>query len=128
QSAWADFIEVLPYLLLGIAIGSVIYGFIPTELLEKYAGPNNPFAIPAAAVIGVPLYIRAEAVIPLAAALMTKGVGAGAVLALIIGSAGASLTELILLRSLFSLKLLAAFVTVIFTMAIIAGYATYLFF
>lgn len=81
-----------------------------------------------AAVIGVPLYIRAEAVIPLAAALMAKGVGAGTVLALIIGSAGASLTELILLRSLFTLKLLAAFLAVIFAMAMIAGYATYLFF
>lgn len=128
QEAWSDFVDVLPYLLIGIAIGSVIYGFMPTDLLEQYAGPDNPFAIPIAAIIGVPLYIRAEAVIPLAAALMTKGVGAGTVLALIIGSAGASLTELILLRSLFTLKLLAAFVAVIFAMAMIAGYATYLFF
>ena len=128
REAWSDFIDVLPYLLIGIAIGSVIYGFMPTDLLEQYAGPDNPFAIPVAAVIGVPLYIRAEAVIPLAAALMAKGVGAGTVLALIIGSAGASLTELILLRSLFTLKLLAAFLAVIFAMAMIAGYATYLFF
>jgi len=58
---------------------------------------------------------------------MAKGVGAGTVLALIIGSAGASLTELILLRSLFTPKLLVAFVAVIFSMAMIAGYATYLF-
>ncbi|MGE9297089.1 MAG: permease [Puniceicoccales bacterium] len=124
--AWSDFVDVLPYLLIGIAIGSVIYGYMPTALLEQYAGADNPFAIPVAAVIGVPLYIRAEAVIPLAAALMAKGVGAGSVLALIIGSAGASLTELILLRSLFKIKLLVAFVVVIFTMAIAAGYATYL--
>ncbi|MBZ0334045.1 permease [Marinobacter sp. AL4B] len=128
RESWSDFVGVLPYLLIGIAIGSVIYGFMPTELLEQYAGSDNPFAIPIAAVIGVPLYIRAEAVIPLAAALMAKGVGAGTVLALIIGSAGASLTELILLRSLFTLKLLAAFVVVIFAMAMFAGYATYLFF
>ena len=126
--AWSDFLEVLPYLLIGIAIGSVIYGFMPTNLLEQYAGPDNPFAIPVAAIIGVPLYIRAEAVIPLAAALMAKGVGAGTLLALIIGSAGASLTELILLRSLFMMKLLIAFVAVIFVMAMIAGYATFLFF
>jgi len=128
QDAWSDFKGVLPYMLTGIAIGSVIYGFMPTDLLEQYAGPSNSFAIPVAAFIGVPLYIRAEAVIPLAAALMAKGVGAGTVLALIIGSAGASLTELILLRSLFTLKLLAAFVAVIFAMAMIAGYATFLFF
>lgn len=128
REAWSDFMEVLPYLLIGIAIGSIIYGFMPIELLEKYAGADNPLAIPVAAIIGVPLYIRAEAVIPLAAALMTKGVGAGTVLALIIGSAGASLTELILLRSLFMMKLLVAFVVVIFAMAMIAGYATFLFF
>ncbi|MCK9237911.1 MAG: permease [Thiopseudomonas sp.] len=128
QEAWLDFVEVLPYLLVGIAIGSVIYGFMPTELLEHYAGADNPLAIPVAAVIGVPLYMRAEAVIPLAAALMSKGVGAGTVLALIIGSAGASLTELVLLRSLFRLQLLIAFVLVIFAMAMLAGYATYLFF
>jgi uncharacterized membrane protein YraQ (UPF0718 family) len=126
--AWSDFVDVLPYLLIGIAIGSVIYGFMPTGLLEQYAGPDNPFAIPVAAVIGVPLYIRAEAVIPLAAALMAKGAGAGTVLALIIGSAGASLTELILLRSLFTMKLLVAFMAVIFAMAMIAGYTTFLLF
>ncbi|MGA4817532.1 permease [Pseudomonas aeruginosa] len=45
----------MPYLLIGIAIGSVIYGFMPTDLLEQYAGPDNPFAIPVAAVIGLPL-------------------------------------------------------------------------
>lgn len=128
QEAWSEFIDVLPYLLAGIAIGSVIYGFMPTDLLVNYAGPDNLFAIPVAAIIGVPLYIRAEAVIPLAAALMAKGVGAGTVLALIIGSAGASLTELILLRSLFKTKLLAAFLVVIFSMAMIAGYTTYWFF
>lgn len=72
--------------------------------------------------------VRAEAVIPLSAALMVKGVGAGTVLALIIGSAGASLTELVLLRSLFKLNLLVAFVTVIIAMAMITGYATYLFY
>ena len=128
SEAWKDFVKVIPYLLVGIAIGSVIYGFMPTDLLVQYAGPNNPFAIPVAAVIGVPLYIRAEAVIPLASALMAKGVGAGAVLSLIIGSAGASLTELVLLRSLFRMKLILAFVAVIFAMAMIAGYATYLLF
>ncbi|UTW59089.1 permease [Kordiimonas sp. SCSIO 12603] len=128
KDAWKDFVGVLPYLLTGIAIGSVIYGYMPTELVSKYASADNPLAIPVAAVIGVPLYIRAEAVIPLAGALLSKGVGAGTILSLIIGSAGASLTELILLRSLFTSKLLIAFVTVIFSMAIIAGYAAFLFF
>lgn len=128
QETWADFVDVLPYLLIGVVIGSVIYGFMPMGLLIRYAGPDNPLAIPLAAVIGVPLYIRAEAVIPLAAGLLAKGAGAGTVLALIIGSAGASLAELILLRALFAFKLLAAFVTVVLVMAILAGYCTFMFF
>ena len=119
---WKDFKGVLPYLVGGIAVGSMIYGFIPTELVASIASNENPFAIPVAAVIGIPLYIRAEAVIPLSAALAAKGMGLGAVMALIIGSAGASLTEVVLLKSIFKTPMIIAFLTVILTMAVTAGY------
>ncbi|HIF9061538.1 TPA: permease [Photobacterium damselae] len=122
HSTWKDFKQVLPYLLLGIAIGSFIYGFIPTDLIAKYAGAGKWYAIPVAAVIGIPLYIRAEAVIPLSAALVKKGMALGSVMALIIGSAGASLTEVILLKSIFKTPMIIAFVSVILTMAIGAGF------
>ncbi len=122
DSSWKDFKKVLPYLIGGIALGSMIYGFMPTELVAKFANENNPFAIPVAAIIGIPLYIRAEAVIPLSAALAAKGMGLGAVMALIIGSAGASLTEVILLKSIFHNKMILAFLTVILTMAMGAGF------
>lgn len=121
-STWKDFKQVLPYLMLGIAIGSFIYGFIPTELIAEYAGAGKWYAIPVAAVIGIPLYIRAEAVIPLSAALVQKGMALGSVMALIIGSAGASLTEVILLKSIFKNQMIAAFLVVILTMAMGAGY------
>ncbi|MBW8192907.1 permease [Neiella marina] len=122
RSTWRDFKSVLPYLIGGIAIGSIIYGFVPTEFIANFASDDNPLAIPVAAVIGIPLYVRAEAVIPLSAALAAKGMGLGAVMALIIGSAGASLTEVILLKSIFRNKLIAAFLLVIITMAITAGF------
>ncbi|GAM73737.1 transporter [Vibrio ishigakensis] len=122
HSTWKDFKQVLPYLLLGIVIGSFIYGFIPTDLIAKYAGEGKWYAIPVAAVIGIPLYIRAEAVIPLSAALVKKGMALGSVMALIIGSAGASLTEVILLKSLFKTPMIVAFVSVILSMAIGAGF------
>ncbi|WP_371378984.1 permease [Thalassotalea aquiviva] len=122
KSTWSDFKKVLPYLIGGIAIGSLIYGFMPTEFVANVASENNPFAIPFAAVIGIPLYIRAEAVIPLSAALAAKGMGLGAVMALIIGSAGASLTEVILLKSIFKNKMIWAFLIVILSMAISAGF------
>jgi len=128
NSTWADFKKVLPYLIGGIALGSIIYGFMPTEFVASVANENNPFAVPIAAVIGIPLYIRAEAVIPLSAALAAKGMGLGAVMALIIGSAGASLTEVVLLKSIFKNKMIFAFLTVILSMAVGAGYSYSYFF
>ncbi|OMH30225.1 permease [Motiliproteus sp. MSK22-1] len=122
HSTWKDFKNTLPYLLLGITLGSIIYGFIPTDLIVAYAGENKWYAIPIAAVIGIPLYIRASAVIPLSAGLVQKGMALGSVMALIIGSAGASLTEVILLKSIFKIQMIAAFLTVVLGMAIIAGY------
>lgn len=122
QVTWVDFKKVLPYLMGGIALGSMIYGFMPTEFVSAMAGKDNPLAVPVAAIIGIPLYIRAEAVIPLSAALAAKGMGLGAVMALIIGSAGASLTEVILLKSIFKNQMITAFLAVIIGMAIGAGY------
>ncbi len=106
----------------GIAVGSMIYGFMPTEFVASIASEDNSFAIPVAAVIGIPLYIRAEAVIPLSAALAAKGMGLGAIMALIIGSAGASLTEVILLKSIFKHQMITAFLMVTLSMAVGAGY------
>lgn len=122
RSTWKDFKQVFPYLMLGISIGALIYGFMPTDLIAEYAGAGKWYAIPIAAVIGIPLYIRAEAVIPLSAALVAKGMALGSVMALIIGSAGASLTEVILLKSIFKNQMIAAFLTVILGMAMAAGY------
>jgi uncharacterized membrane protein YraQ (UPF0718 family) len=122
NSTWQDFKKVLPFLIIGVALGSLIYGFMPTDFVAGIADENNPFAIPVAAVIGIPLYIRAEAVIPLSAALAAKGMGLGAVIALIIGSAGASLTEVILLKSIFKNTMILAFIFVILSMAVGTGY------
>jgi uncharacterized membrane protein YraQ (UPF0718 family) len=126
KAAWwttkADFIQAFPYMLIGVAIGAMIYGFIPSDLITQFAGQDSIFAVPIAAVIGIPLYLRAEAVIPISLGLVGKGMGMGAVMALIIGSAGASLTELILLRALFKRQIIIAFVFVVVFMAIASGY------
>lgn len=119
---WLQFKAIFLYLLLGIAFGSLVYGFVPTEFIAKYASGDSPLAVPIAAVIGIPLYVRAEALIPLSAVLVTKGMGLGAIMALIIGGAGASLTEVILLKSMFRMPMIIAFLTVILGMAVSAGY------
>ena len=115
------FRQVLPYLLLGAGIGAFIYGFVPGDLIVSLAGPDNPLAIPVAAVIGIPMYIRAETIIPISAVLLEKGMGIGAVMALIIGGAGASIPEVTLLAAIFERRLVAAFVVTILTVAVLAG-------
>ncbi len=121
-SAVDTFKGVFWYLLLGAAIGALIYGFFPQDLVVRLAGPGNPWSIPIAAVIGVPMYIRAETIIPISAALVGKGMGLGTVLALIIGGAGASIPEIIILTSMLKKKLIFAFMLNVFLVAIMAGY------
>jgi len=122
SSAIATFKGVFWYLLLGAAIGAFIYGFFPQDLVVRVAGPGNSWSIPVAAAIGVPMYIRAETIIPISAALVGKGMGLGTILALIIGGAGASIPEIIILGSMFRKKLIFAFVLNVFLVAIAAGY------
>lgn len=120
--AFSLFRQLVPYLLLGAGIGAFIHGFVPTELISSIAGAGNPFAVPVAAIIGIPIYIRAETMIPIGLALIEKGMSTGAVLALIIGGAGASIPELTLLSAIFKRKMLAAFVLTIIAIAITVGY------
>jgi len=121
-SASDTFKGVFWYLLLGAAIGAFIYGFFPRDLVVRLAGPGNPWSVPVAAFIGVPMYIRAETVIPISAALVGKGMGVGTVLSLIIGGAGASIPEMIIINSMFKKKLVLAFLLNVFLVAIAAGF------
>ena len=123
NNSGALFKSVLPYLLIGAGIGAFIHEVIPTELLGNFAGKNEFWAIPLAAVAGIPMYIRAETMIPVASILMSKGVAPGIAIALIIGGAGASLPELSLLSSMFKKKMLAVFVSCVFMVAVVTGVA-----
>lgn len=120
--AFTLFRQLLPYLLLGAGIGAFIHGFVPQELISRIAGPGNPLAVPAAAIVGVPIYIRAETILPIGLALTQKGMSVGAVLALVIGGAGASIPELTLLSAIFEKRLLAAFLLTIFGIAVAVGF------
>jgi uncharacterized membrane protein YraQ (UPF0718 family) len=119
---WTLFRQVLPYLILGAAIGSFIYGFVPAEFIIRVAGPGNPWAIPIAAAVGVPMYIRVETMLPIASVLMDKGMSLGALMALIIGGAGASIPEVTLLASIFKPRLVATFVFTILVVATLSGF------
>lgn len=121
-AAWNSLRPILGYLLLGVALGAGIYGYMPQDFLLKAAGPDNPAAIPVAAILGIPLYIRAETAIPIGVALMSKGMSIGAVMALVIGGAGMAIPEITMLASIFRRKLVAMIVAVIFLTAVITGY------
>lgn len=120
--AWSFFYPLLPFLLIGVSIGAVIHDFIPQDVIVKYAGGDKPWTIPIAAVIGIPMYIRAEAILPIADALVSKGMGIGAVIALLIGGAGASIPEVVLLSKLFKKKLVIAFVLSVLLVAVSTGF------
>ncbi|WP_289773004.1 permease [uncultured Duncaniella sp.] len=122
RAGWDTLRPIIWYLLIGVALGAVIYGYMPSDWVLKIAGPDNPFAVPVAAIIGVPLYIRAETAIPIGVALMGKGMSIGAVIALVIGGAGMAIPEMSMLASIFKKKLVAMIVAVIFLTAIISGY------
>jgi uncharacterized membrane protein YraQ (UPF0718 family) len=76
SDAWAFFVPAMPYLLAGTAAGAAIYGLVPTAWVVALAGPGQPFAIPVAAALGVPMYVNAETFFPISAALSTSDVAA----------------------------------------------------
>lgn len=122
KKTWKQFLSFAPYIAIGIGIGAFVHGFVPQEILTTYASANNPFAVPVSAFVGVPLYVRAEAMVGLAPALLDKGVSMGAILALTVAGAGASLPEMIMLKKIFKLPVLLFFIIAVFSMAIGCGF------
>lgn len=123
KDAFGLFKGVLVYLLIGAGIGAFIYGLVPAELLEQFVGADNLWAIPVAALAGIPLYIRVETMIPIAGILMEKGVSSGIVIALVLGGAGASIPEVSLLSSIFKKPMVITFVVCVFLIATGTGFA-----
>ncbi|MBD1258975.1 permease [Maribacter polysiphoniae] len=125
---WALFKRIFPYVLLGAVISAISAVFVPDAWVEKYLGNDSPLAIPIAATIGVPLYLRIEMAIPILKALIVKGMSMGAAMALIIGGTGASLPEIAIISSMLKPKAIIAFVCSVMTMAIVGGFIFYFFF
>lgn len=117
----AFFKDLIPYLLLGMTVGALIHGFVPASLLGQYLGPANPFAVPIAAVAGAPIYVSMSAMLPIAASLAGQGIPTGTVLAFVVGSAGVSLPNLVLLNKLFDRTLLAIYASAVVTVGVVVG-------
>jgi uncharacterized membrane protein YraQ (UPF0718 family) len=107
--------RILPYLLVGIGIGAIIHGWVPTDFFVRWAGPGHPLGVPVAVLLGVPLYSNAAGVMPLVEVLHGKGVPMGTLLAFMMSVVALSLPELVLLRRVLRPPLIAAFVGVVAT-------------
>ncbi len=121
--SWHFFYTLSPYIFAGMAIGAFLHGYIPEELILAVAGPGSWWAVPIAAIIGIPMYANMAVMLPIALALFTKGMSIGAVMALVLGAVGTSIPELILLSRVFKPKLIGTFVVAMFLIATTMGYA-----
>ena len=110
------------FILIAIGIGGFIHGYVPEDFLVRYAGPGNPFAVPIAVLLGVPLYANAAGVIPIVYALMEKGLSMGTVLAFMMAVTALSLPEMIILRKVLKIQLLGVFVGIMTLTIITVGY------
>lgn len=110
------------FVLIGIGLGAWIHGYVPMDFVLKYAGPDNPFAVIVAVLIGIPLYSNAAGAIPIIQALVEKGLPMGTALAFMMSIVAISTPELIILRKVIKLKLIAIFTGIVAVAIIIIGY------
>ena len=113
---------ILPYVVIGIAIGGLMHGYIPEGFFEQYMGADNWFAVPIATLLAVPMYSNASGVLPIAQVLVAKGIPLGTAIAFMMGVVGLSLPEAMLLKKVMTLKLIAIFFSVVTVCIIISGY------
>ena len=123
REAWSFFVDTLPYLLLGMTLGALIHGVVPADVLHAVLGSENPLAVPIAALAGAPVYISLSGMLPIAASLSEQGIAIGTVLAFVIGGAGVSLPNLILLNKLFERRLLLVYAGTVVTIGVTVGVA-----
>ena len=114
--------KIWPYVVVGVGLGACIHGFVPQDFLARWAGRDNPFAVPVAVALGVPLYSNAAGVIPIVHALMEKGMAIGTVLAFMMAVTALSLPEAIILKNVLKNRLLAVFFGTVAAAIVCVGY------
>lgn len=119
----ATYKKVFWYIIIGVAIGSLIHNWIPEAWIQAVLGKNNPFSVLIATVVGSPIYADIFGTIPIAEALFLKGVGVGTILAFMMSVTTLSIPSIIMLKRVVKGKLLAAFIIIVMTGIIIIGYA-----
>jgi len=114
--------RVWVWIILGIGMGALIHGYVPEDLMVRIMGAEAWWSVPAAVVIGIPMYTNAAGVIPIVEALLGKGAALGTVLAFMMSVIALSLPEMIILKQVLTLRLIAVFIGVVGTGILAVGY------
>ena len=114
--------KVWPYILVGIAIGAAIHGYVPEAFMASIMGREAWWSVPLAVLVGVPMYSNAAGVIPIVQALLAKGAALGTVLAFMMSVIALSLPEIVILRKILKPRLIATFVAVVASGILLVGY------
>ena len=114
--------KVWIYVVIGIAVGAGIHGYVPTNFMASFMGRDAWWAVPLAVLLGVPMYSNAAGIIPIVQALLGKGAALGTVLAFMMSVIALSLPEMIILRKVLRPTLIATFIAVVAAGILIVGY------
>ena len=114
--------KVWIYIVIGIAVGAGIHGYVPENFMASLMGKSAWWSVPAAVVIGIPMYSNAAGIIPIVQALLEKGASLGTVLAFMMSVIGLSLPETIILKKVLKIQLIVVFISVVAVGIIIVGY------
>jgi uncharacterized membrane protein YraQ (UPF0718 family) len=114
--------KVWPYILIGISVGALIHGFVPEDFMASFMGKDAWWSVPAAVVMGVPMYTNAAGVIPIVEALIGKGAALGTTLAFMMSVIALSLPEILILRKVLKARLIATFVGVVAGGILLVGF------
>lgn len=127
EYAWSQVKQIVgkvwPYVLIGVGIGAVIHNWIPANIIEAILGDGNPFSVILATALGAPVYADIFGTLPIAEALVAKGVGVGTVVAFMMSVTVLSIPSLVMLKKVVSTKLLGIFIGIVLVGIIICGYA-----
>lgn len=110
------------YIIIGIGLGALMHGYIPTGFFEDYISKDNPLAVPLATILGVPMYSNAAGVLPIIQVFVQKGIPIGTAIAFMMAVVGLSIPEATLLKKVMTWKLISIFFSVVTICIIISGY------
>ena len=114
--------KVWPYVVIGIALGAGIHGYVPEDFLAEIMGKQTWWSVPAAVLLGIPLYSNAAGIIPIVYALMEKGAALGTVLAFMMSVVALSLPEILILKRVIKMRLIVLFIGIVAMAIIFTGY------